>query len=175
MYNGKEYYIYFSDNKFGFTLIPQSEDIFNGDFDDVITFSKDNKSINLEIKNKKNNIYTDTNYNFTLEEFNNTVKGFCNYREFKDEDNSIYDFYIKSDKEPYYFINHYLINGDGYWYRSVIKRSETQENIKVFDSNNRNRSEKINYLEKANDINIPMISEMTYDLSKRTAHKKLSL
>ena len=168
LYNGKEYYLYFRDNKFEFTLIPKVEDLFVGDFDDIIVFSKSNSSITLDIKNKKNGIFSNTNYSFELEDFNNNVRCFCNYREFADcDDNRIYNFYLKSETTPYSFVNHYLVNGNDYWYRANIKRSPMFCDIKIFDSKNKNRSEKIMYNDNSDDINISMIRKMNEDLNSK--------
>ncbi len=173
LFNGKKYDIYFRDNKFEFTLIPKTDDLFSGDFDDIVTFSKSNSAITLDIKNKNNGIYSDTNYRFELDDFNDIVKCNCNYREFSDDD-KIYNFYLNSDATPYYFINHYLINGNDYWYKANIRKTPSHCDIKVFDSNNDNKSEKIMYNENSEDINVSMISKMYNDLHKKAKVLKIS-
>ncbi len=172
LYNGKKYDMYFNEKKFTLCLIPRDENLFSGDFDDIITFTKNTDSMCLNIKKKSNNIYSDTNYNFELESFNENVKCFCNYREFCDRDNEIYKSFLNSNDGVYRFVNVHHISANDYWYKGIVKRSPYSCDLKIFDSLDRNYSDKVYYDENSFDINNSIIEMIDSDLNVKNIKVK---
>lgn len=124
--NGKPYYLYPYGNRQKFVLVPKVEDLFSGDFDDIITFYKNDDSLFLDIKNKTDGLYTDTTYSITMDGFNDNVKCLAIYKEFMDKDNYIYE--ITQEKRvtnPYEFFRSLQIKYSDYWYKAAFTRTPT--------------------------------------------------
>lgn len=135
MLNGKPYYLYPYGNTKKFVLVPYGDDLFAGDFDDIITFYKNDKSLFIDIKNKKNGLYTDTTYSITMDDFNDIVKCLATYKEYNDKNNYIYEITQNSDsKDPYKYFGSLQIRYSDYWYKGAMTRNPSQTIISERDS-----------------------------------------
>lgn len=174
MLNGKPYSIYTYGNKKKFVLVPKKEDLFEGDFDDIITFYKNDKSLFINIKNKKNKLFSDTTYTITMDDFNDKVKCLAIYKDYDDIDNYLYT--MTQEKEitcPYDYFNHIQISFSDYWYKAAFTRTPSYTQFSERDSLGNTNTKRIEADDKDNfDNTVSMINLVDYRLNRDYGTKK---
>ncbi len=171
MYNGKEYYYYTFGNNKKFILVPRQEDLFLGDFDDIITFRKNEDSISLNIKNKTNNKFRDTIYTFHKK--NDYVRCCANYKELNDKNNEIFKLSMDESCNPYNYFSSLQIRNCDYWYEGEIIRRPNMTKLTEKDSNKVKKIVKIDPSRVEEYSNsIPLTNLLDYRINKEYGVKR---
>ncbi len=171
IYNGKEYYLYPYNNKNKFVLAPRKDDLFVEDFDDIITFRKNEDSISLDIKKKINNKYSNSTY--TFQKHNDYVRCTVYHKELNDKDNLIYQLALNGAKNPYEYFSSLQIRDCDYWYEGEMIRRPNSTKLSEKDSFNYKKTLRLdpNRIEEYSN-NIPLISILDYRINKNYGVKK---